>query len=362
MPDRVTSHRIGEVHYEVACLHALGHLHCLGNDIAGGKHGGCDASDETQQGSIVCDAFSCLFHLCHASSLGIASAAYTVGRLLTGVGSSLSPLLSESKLVTEDAALAVSYLSRAVRCAQLSPEVREAAAMDPDASGAAAGLLLISLLQPRDKEYGELSNDAEARQAGGESELRSTFIHRHLALLDGRQGLYESVLRLLTSTRESLGDDLLSEYSDVVNGDGGRPRPLDGRLRFTSSWHANGDAVETEADEWLPSSHSTHTQGESPSPRGESPSTPSRRRRRRCHQGITLPVDEDTEAIEEYKVREELAELLAAQGHYARATAEMTAASEAASESGRFKAGVRLAERAAVLEGEEAEWGEAVGG
>ena len=74
-----TKLNLGRVHYQLAVLHGMGRF---------AEDGSTSPDDAPSH-----DAFSVLFHLCHASSLRCVPACLALGRVLTGLGTCVSNLL-----------------------------------------------------------------------------------------------------------------------------------------------------------------------------------------------------------------------------------------------------------------------------
>jgi elongation factor 2 kinase len=94
-----TKMNLGKVHHQLAILHGMGRFpEVVPND---------EAEDAPPH-----DAFSVLFHLCHAASLGNVAACLALGRLHAGLDTCVSPLLHTVVPVDFDAATAL--LRRAI--------------------------------------------------------------------------------------------------------------------------------------------------------------------------------------------------------------------------------------------------------
>jgi elongation factor 2 kinase len=82
---------LGKVHYQLAVLHGMGRF----PDIIPESHKDEEANH---------DAFSVLFHLCHAASLHNVPGCLALGRLHAGLGTAISPLLDSLVPIDFDAA------------------------------------------------------------------------------------------------------------------------------------------------------------------------------------------------------------------------------------------------------------------
>lgn len=83
MIDDETKTNLGKVHYQLAVLHGMGRF----PDVVP------VGPDETKADVAPHDAFSVLFHLAHAASLGSVAACLALGRLHAGLGTTVSDLL-----------------------------------------------------------------------------------------------------------------------------------------------------------------------------------------------------------------------------------------------------------------------------
>lgn len=97
----MTKLNLGKVHYQLAVLHGMNRF----PEIVPESHKDEDAPH---------DAFSVLFHLCHAASLQNVPACLALGRLHAGLGTCVSPLLSH--IVSVDFEAAKDLLRRAMEC------------------------------------------------------------------------------------------------------------------------------------------------------------------------------------------------------------------------------------------------------
>ncbi|KAG7361352.1 alpha-kinase family protein [Nitzschia inconspicua] len=86
-----TKLNLGKVHYQLAVLHGMNRF----PEVVPESHKDEDAPH---------DAFSVLFHLCHAASLHSVPACLALGRLHAGLGTSVSPLLNSIVPIDFDAA------------------------------------------------------------------------------------------------------------------------------------------------------------------------------------------------------------------------------------------------------------------
>ena len=89
-----TRGNLGKVHYQLAVLHGLGRF----PDVVP------SFPDDEKEDIPPHDAFSVLFHLAHASSLGCVAACLALGRLHAGLGTCVSPLLDTIVPIDFDAA------------------------------------------------------------------------------------------------------------------------------------------------------------------------------------------------------------------------------------------------------------------
>jgi elongation factor 2 kinase len=94
-----TKLNLGKVHYQLAVLHGIGRF----PEAVPESH----KNDEAAH-----DAFSVLFHLCHAASLQSVAACLALGRLHAGLGTHVSPLLNN--IVPVDFEAAKDLLKRAM--------------------------------------------------------------------------------------------------------------------------------------------------------------------------------------------------------------------------------------------------------
>eukprot|EP00923_Selenidium_pygospionis_P002049 GHVN01003160.1.p1 GENE.GHVN01003160.1~~GHVN01003160.1.p1 ORF type:complete len:785 (-),score=73.09 GHVN01003160.1:691-3045(-) len=300
-PRGATLVRMGEVHYEIASLHGQGRFAI--------QHGECI---EAAADDCTCDVQSCLFHLCHASSMGVPAASYALGRLCYGMPTSISPSLSKSRLVPENLDLSLKYFSKALIGGDPAAEISEAAAHPLKSSALAAGGLLLNLINANEgdshvgehvvKHHGSLRHlhetilDISLKQ---QMESREVSCSEDVEEHESRDGSS----RLVSSSFDSLGSDgaVLSDTS---------------RMRFASSQGATS------------CSSSVSTKG----------------------RGCTVGVDEDAVEIDLCDLRAKLGELLAEDKEYAMAAEMLNLASEDAIECGKFKLGTKLAERASELE------------
>lgn len=97
--DEQTKLNLGRTHYQLAVLHGMGRFPEV-------------APDSPSHDAAPHDAFSVLFHLCHAASLQNVPACLALGRLQAGLGTSVTPLLTS--LVPIDFDAAKQLLKRAV--------------------------------------------------------------------------------------------------------------------------------------------------------------------------------------------------------------------------------------------------------
>ncbi|KAL3898462.1 MAG: hypothetical protein SGARI_006666, partial [Bacillariaceae sp.] len=94
-----TKLNLGKVHYQLAVLHGMGRF----PEVVPDSHMDEEAAH---------DAFSVLFHLCHAASLQSVAACLALGRLHAGLGTCVSPLLNN--IVPVDFEAAKDLLKRAM--------------------------------------------------------------------------------------------------------------------------------------------------------------------------------------------------------------------------------------------------------
>jgi len=119
-PDDTTKRRLGEIHYEIACLHGAGSIPdaLKSSSVESGEAGKGDCVLDTH------DVVSCLFHLCCAASLWNVRACMALGRVYAGMSSSVSSLLNwimsvnyEKSKIFLRRAMESKYPPTSVRCA-----------------------------------------------------------------------------------------------------------------------------------------------------------------------------------------------------------------------------------------------------
>jgi len=150
---------LGKVHYQLAVLHGMGRFPVV--------------EEENAQPLANHDAFSVLFHLSHAASFNSVAACLALGRLRSGLGTCVSPLLDEITPIDFD--LAKDLLRRAME----SP-------YPPIEPKAAAGCLLYQIYVDEKESDGDDVDD-EKKSADRPSDATLTQL-----LQDILQLLYES--------------------------------------------------------------------------------------------------------------------------------------------------------------------------
>jgi elongation factor 2 kinase len=128
-----TKLNLGKVHYQLAVLHGMGRFPEVVPDSHMNEHAPHDA-------------FSVLFHLCHAASLQSVPACLAVGRLSAGLGTCVSPLLNT--IVPVDFEAAKHLLKRAME-----------SEFPPTAPKVAAGCLLYQIYLDEQAEVTTLKED-----------------------------------------------------------------------------------------------------------------------------------------------------------------------------------------------------------
>ena len=127
-----------QVHYQIAVLHGEGELP---------RTQAADPDASLAPGTFVGpDLVSCLFHLCHAASLGSVRACLTLGRVLAGMPTSFSKALN--KVVPMDLKAAKVLFRRAMESKNLLPEAK-----------CAAGCLLVKILTNEETKFETVNDD-----------------------------------------------------------------------------------------------------------------------------------------------------------------------------------------------------------
>lgn len=182
-----TKLNLGKVHYQLAVLHGMNRF----PEIVPDNH----KEEEAPH-----DAFSVLFHLCHAASLQCVAACLALGRLHAGLETCVSPLLSS--IVPVDFVAAKDLLNRAME-----------SEFPPAAPKVAAGCILYQVYL--DEEHGETVLTEVDEDNDGTDQLPSKRSVSDAALID----LITDLLLLISQTENEKSEKASHSKTKILSHD-----------------------------------------------------------------------------------------------------------------------------------------------
>jgi elongation factor 2 kinase len=310
----LTKLNLGKVHYQLAVLHGMNRF----PEIVPESHKDEDAPH---------DAFSVLFHLCHAASLQNVPACLALGRLHAGLGTSVSPLLCS--IVPVDFVAAKDLLKRAMECQ-----------FPPTAPKVAAGCILYQIYLDEKTDFSPIGDSSDPDEADEQRQISHRMVPDQVLI-----NLLTDILDLISTAQSEkeekerhtkerkgtnsrvflVGDRVQGNYCLEGNFYPGTVDSVseDGYL-ITVRYDDDGSTETLSRENVRLTVPPTATQTDLGGPLSD-------------EEALGMENSDEKISMEAYQLRAELAELLAKNGDNERASALYEEASSEAMEAGKMK-------------------------